>query len=67
MRKLPESINSEKKIKNHSLQGLTLVFSTSEGFKNKYVKPSEIVTVPESWITKQVRTLHTRRLIKIYN
>jgi hypothetical protein len=57
----------EKKIKNYSLQGLTLIFSTPNGFKNKYVKPNEIVTVPESWITGQVRTLHSRRMIKIYN
>lgn len=56
-----------KKIKNYALQSLTLIFETSEGVKNKFVRPGEIITVPESWISGQVKELHRRRMIRIYN
>lgn len=57
----------EKKIKNYALQSLTLIFNTPDGFKNKFVKPGEIITIPEAWITGQVKELHRRRLVRIYN
>lgn len=65
MKLKPEIV--EKKIKNYALQSLTLIFETSNGIKNKFVQPGEIITVPESWISGQVKELHRRRMIRIYN
>ena len=56
-----------KVVKNDSLQSFSVFFMTEKGCKEKYMKPGESIVVPESYITEQIKTLHTRRLFKISN
>jgi len=53
------------KIKNVTLQTLELYETTPKGPKVHYVPPSQMITIPESGVTKQIRTLVTRRMLKI--
>ena len=56
-----------KCIKNDSLQGFEIYLRTEGGAKAVWLKPREVITVPEHYITEQVKTLHKRRLLKVYN
>ena len=56
-----------KTVKNNSLQAFTIFFRTEKGAKAKWIKPGESVVVPSNYITKQLKTLHRRRIFKISN
>jgi len=56
-----------KAIKNDSLQAFTIYFQTEKGCKEKWMQPGETLVVPEHWITEQLKTLHRRRIFKIFN
>lgn len=57
-----------KKIKNCSLQGLSLVVLLDSGeFDNIWIQPREIIEISEISITQQIINLHKRRLIQISN
>lgn len=54
-----------KELKNESLQGLELYFSTEKGISRVWLKPDNSVVVPDTYITDLVLNLARRRLIKI--
>lgn len=54
-----------KIIKNTSMQGLTLHFSTEDGVKHFFLKPKESVEVPDNWKSKIAENLVHRRMVKI--
>lgn len=56
-----------KSVKNYSIQGLSLVLETDEGFKELWIEPREVIQIPESFISQQMKNLHRRRLIEISN
>lgn len=56
-----------KSIKNESLQGLEVFFTTEVGPKSYWLRPKEIVTIPENYVTKQIKLLVERRILKIFN
>jgi len=56
-----------KSIKNDSMQSFTVYFQTEKGCKEKWMKPGEILVVPDKYVTEQLRTLHRRRIFKISN
>lgn len=55
-----------KSIKNEGLQGLEIFFKTEAGPKSYWIKPKEVVTVPEDYLTKQIYLLGERRILKIF-
>lgn len=55
-----------KKIKNVSLQTFALLVNNEGTVSTVWVKPGEVITIEESAITNQIRTLIRRRNIKIY-
>ena len=56
-----------KQIQNTSLQGRYVFLATSVGSKDVWLSPGKSIVVKESSITPQVRTLASRRLLKILN
>jgi len=56
-----------KLVKNDSLQAFTIYFGTEKGNMEKWMKPGEILVVPDKYVTEQLRTLHRRRIFKISN
>jgi len=56
-----------KIIMNTSLQSWSLPFRTEAGVKHYYLKPSESVQIPASYITDNVIRYEERRLITIRN
>ena len=54
-----------KIIMNTSLQSWSLPFRTGSGLKHYYLKPSESVKVPASYLTENVITYEKRKLITI--
>lgn len=58
---------SMKTIKNYSLQGLHVLLNTPEGPEFVWIQPRQSISVPESQISEQAKTLHQRRLIQISN
>lgn len=56
-----------KQIKNTSLQGRFVFLHTPVGNKECWLAPGKALVVTESSITKQVRTLVSRKLLKIQN
>ncbi len=56
-----------KSLTNHSLQRLEVFFRTQKGPKRTWIMPKETIVIPESFISKQVRVLAERRMIKIKN
>ena len=56
-----------KQIQNTSLQGRYVFLATSVGSKDVWLSPGKSIVVKESSITAQVRTLASRRLLKILN
>ena len=55
-----------KKIKNESLQGLEIYFVTPSGPQIYWLKPKEVIQVPESYLGNQTKVLAARKMIKIY-
>ena len=55
-----------KNIKNQSSQGLEIFLTTEIGPKTHWISPREIIQVPSSYISSQLKLLHKRKLIKIY-
>ena len=56
-----------KVIMNTSLQSWSLPFKTKTGVQSYYLKPSESVKVPASYLTQNVITHEKRKLITIRN
>jgi len=56
-----------KEIKNTSLQGRFIFLATQLGAKDVWLSPGKSIVVKESSITPQVKTLASRRLLKIQN
>ena len=56
-----------KIIMNTSLQSWSLPFKTKTGLQSYYLKPSESVKVPASYITENVIRYQQRNLITIKN
>lgn len=56
-----------KVVRNHSMQGLSVVIISGSGFKTVWLAPKQSITVNESDITPQIVNLHKRRLIQITN
>jgi len=56
-----------KAVKNDSLQMLEIYLQTEQGPKTLWLSPKERVLVPESYIGQQLKTLLTRRMVKITN
>lgn len=55
-----------KKIKNDSSQGLEIYLNTELGPKTHWLTPRQVISVPESYISSQLRNLHRRKQIRIY-
>ena len=56
-----------KVIRNHSMQGLSVVITSGSAFKTVWLAPKQAITVNESDITPQIINLHKRRLVQITN
>ena len=56
-----------KKIKNYSVQGLSLILLVDNKPVSTWLSPNESIEVEESQITEQIKNLHVRRLIQIRN
>lgn len=54
-----------KEIKNDSLQGLELYFSTEKGTSRVWLSPDQSIVVPDYYISDLVLNLVRRRLIKV--
>lgn len=54
-----------KSVKNLSVQGLSLVLQLTEGYDSLWLEPRQVVQVPDSQISQQMKNLHRRRLINI--
>lgn len=54
-----------KHIINECLQSLQLCFITPEGNKMYRLEPQQSVVIPASYISKMVKNLHRRRMIKV--
>jgi len=56
-----------KVVRNHSMQGLSVVIISGSAFKTVWLAPKQAITVNESDITPQIINLHKRRLVQITN
>ena len=56
-----------KIIMNTSLQSWSLPLRTESGVKHYYLKPSESIQIPASYLTQNVITHEKRKLITIRN
>lgn len=56
-----------KVIKNDSYTGLEVIITSPKGPIGKWLQPRESVAVPESAITKTIKNLAKRRVLKITN
>lgn len=54
-----------KSITNHSLQTFQIFLKFPQGSKSVFIKPKETIVVPESAISRQIRIMENRRVIKI--
>lgn len=54
-----------KTIRNDSIQGFEIYLNTPKGKEIKFLKPSETVVVPDSYVSKQIETLRKRRHLTI--
>jgi len=54
-----------KTITNVSLQGFEIYFNTEKGSQTYWLKPKEYLTVPQNYLTPQVKNLVSRRQLKI--
>jgi len=55
-----------KSIKNESLQGLEIYLNTPKGAITTWLTPRAVITVPNSYITEQVKVLAKRRMLKVF-
>jgi hypothetical protein len=53
-----------KVVKNISLQGLQIPFSTPNGVKYVFLAPKKQVQVPSTWSSQVVENLTHRRMVK---
>lgn len=56
-----------KCIQNRSFQGIEIYLETSKGAKTIWLSPREIVTVPDFYLSKQVKNLQKRKMVSIYD
>jgi len=56
-----------KSITNDCLQRLELYLTTSRGAKRVWLMPRETMVVPPSFVSGQMRTLSSRRMLSIRN
>jgi hypothetical protein len=56
-----------KSLTNDSLQRLEIYFQTHKGADRRWLMPRETLVVPASFISHQVKTLSSRRMISIRN
>ena len=54
-------------IKNESLQGLELYVLTPNGSKTYWLEPNATITLPTEYISEQIKVLHARRMIRLFN
>lgn len=56
-----------KLIKNTSLQAFTIYLNGDKGCVEKWLPPGQGVVVPDHWLTEQVKTMASKRILKITN
>ncbi len=56
-----------KAVKNDSLQGFSVYFTTPKGLVGFYMKPGEVKVVDSSWISEQIKNLANKRLLTLSN
>ena len=56
-----------KRIKNDSMQGLEIYLNTDVGIQTHWLKPKEILAVPDYYIGSQLTNLARRQMVKITN
>ena len=54
-----------KRIKNESFQSFTIFLNTNKGCTEHWLQPGKSVVVPAAYITEQIKTMASRRLLKI--
>ena len=54
-----------KTITNVGLQGLEVYFLTEKGAQTYWLKPKEYLTIPQSYLSPQIKNLVGRRLVRI--
>ena len=55
------------KVQNKSTQSFEVYFMTEAGAKAIWITPGKSIVVPEGYITDQVRTMQTRRILNLTN
>lgn len=53
-------------IRNESLQSLEIYVMTPNGPKTYWLSPNEIVTLPEDFVSEQIKILSARRMLKLF-
>jgi hypothetical protein len=56
-----------KSITNDCLQRLELYLTTQKGAKRVWLSPRETMVVPTHFISGQIKTLSTRRMLSVRN
>mgnify|MGYP003113522401 FL=1 len=56
-----------KSITNDCLQRLELYLTTNRGTKRIWLMPRETMVVPQSFLSGQIKTLSSRRMLTIRN
>lgn len=56
-----------KRIKNYSVQGLTVIVKNGADFNTIWLAPKQSIQIREDQVTQQIRNLHNRRLVVISN
>jgi len=58
----------QKSVRNECLQSLEIYFVKESGeVENYWLKPKEMIKIPSSGVTAQLRLLQERRMIKVIN
>lgn len=56
-----------KKIKNYSVQGLSVIVKNGASFDTVWLAPKQSISIREDQVTQQIKNLHNRRLVIISN
>jgi len=56
-----------KIVKNTSMQGIYVLFETSEGSKQRFLASRSSIKVPDSWGGRVLDNLITRRMVRVTN
>ncbi len=56
-----------KSITNDCLQRLELYLTTNRGTKRVWLMPRETMVVPQSFLSGQIKTLSSRRMLTVRN